>query len=388
MTDYKTAKVMRALGAYEIPTQSLFVGGCVRNTLLGLPVSDIDIATLHPPLTVIAKLEKDGIRYVPTGLEHGTVTALIEDTTFEITTLRKDMDTDGRHAVIAFAESWMEDAQRRDFTINTLLASPDGMIFDPTGAGLSDLDKKRVVFVGEPRQRIAEDYLRILRFFRFYSLYSEGAPDPAALAASMEYAPKIGALSKERVTQELLKIIGTRRASQTLDLMFSHDVLLDMAEDYAESLMARLCDLQVRHEAIDPLPRLLVLGGMKPDAFLEKLSLSNAQKDRLRQMADGTLSLKTITRKKLRALVHRSGNTVALQSYLLRLAERDEFPDLDLLDIVRYWQAPVFPVGGADLIAAGYQPGPALGAMLSKLEEGWIAKDFPEGPIKIPKKKP
>ena len=199
MTDYKTVKVMQVLGGYGLPAESMFVGGCVRNMLLARPVKDIDIATIHHPQAVMDKLSANGIRFVPTGLEHGTVTAIVEDATFEITTLRKDVETDGRHAVIAFTEVWGEDAQRRDFTMNTLLATPDGMIYDPLGSGLADLDDRKVRFVGVPDDRVAEDYLRILRFFRFHALYGEGAADEEALSVCKDHADSLTKLSKERV---------------------------------------------------------------------------------------------------------------------------------------------------------------------------------------------
>ncbi|PZQ43290.1 MAG: hypothetical protein DI551_12400 [Micavibrio aeruginosavorus] len=208
MTDHRSVKIMRVLGGYADEPEALFVGGCVRNLLLGLPVSDLDIATIHPPLQVIEKLKNDGIRFIPTGLEHGTVTAFIDDAKFEITTLRKDIETDGRHAVIAFTDKWEEDAKRRDFTINTLLASPQGMVFDPLERGIDDLEMRLVKFVGNPQERIAEDYLRILRFFRFYAQYGSGAPDKEALGACADNAAKISLLSKERVTQEILKIVS------------------------------------------------------------------------------------------------------------------------------------------------------------------------------------
>lgn len=381
MTDYKTVKIMQVIGGYEIPTQALFVGGCVRNTLLDIKVTDIDIATIHHPLTVIEKLEAVGVRYVPTGLEHGTVTAIIEDATFEITTLRKDMDTDGRHAVIAFTEKWVEDAQRRDFTINTLLSSPDGMIYDPTGLGLQHLDDRRIIFVGEPAQRIAEDYLRILRYFRFYALYGRGAPDPAAVAACHDQAKNLSQLSRERITQEFFKILMVRDPAQVLDLMFENDVLVELAEGFAASVMERLCDMQRRHDVVDPLSRLLIVSDMDIKTFEGWLLLSNAQTRTLESLVRAREMLNTITRKKMREVVYRHGNTVAVQAYMIYLAQEDEFPDLEVLDVARYWHAPEFSVTGHDLMEAGYTQGPELGKKLEALEEKWIKSDFK----KIPK---
>lgn len=381
MTDPRSEKLMRILGGHENPIEALFVGGCVRNTLLDKPVKDIDIATIHPPLTVIDRLTKGGIRYVPTGLDHGTVTAIVDEMVFEITTLRKDIETDGRYAVIAFTTDWKEDAHRRDFTINTLLASTDGMVFDPTGMGLGDLDIARVAFVGNASERVAEDYLRILRYFRFYGQYGKGEPDENALDACREGAHKLSSLSKERITQEFLKIIAVPDARRILDLMFSCDVLKDMAACYNGSVMERLCDLQWRHDANDVMARLFVIAGMTSNYFENWLVLSNAQKRQIEVFAAGCALLKSLSLKKLRELVYRVGNKAAFHVYLLHLAHRDKPIDLDFMDTARYWQAPVFPLSGEDLIKAGVVQGPNLGKKLKELEEKWIASDF----SKIPK---
>lgn len=370
---------MRVLGAYEIPSQALFVGGCVRNTLLEKPVADIDIATTHQPLRIIEKLQAEGIRFAPTGLEHGTITAIIDDAVFEITTLRKDIATNGRHAVIAFTEKWTEDAERRDFTINTLLAAPDGMIFDPTGRGLSDLDLRKISFVGNADLRIAEDYLRILRFFRFYAQYGEEL-DKDALAACKKHAETISKLSKERVTQEFLKICAVPKAADILDLMFTNDVLVDMAEHYKASVMERLCDLQIRNENVNVMARLLVVSDMREDFFEPWLVLSNAQKKELELIAQNFAALKAITRKKVRELVYRTGNVATAQAYLLKFSMGIDAPDMDLFEIARYWQAPFFPIRGEDLIKAGMTPGPEMGKKLKKLEEKWILSDFSKVP--------
>ena len=380
MTDYKTARIMRLLGGYEHPPMAKFVGGCVRNALLGKPVTDIDIATIHQPLQVIERLSHEGIRYVPTGLEHGTVTAIIDDTAFEITTLRKDVDTDGRHAVIAFTEKWSEDAQRRDFTINTLLATPDGSIYDPTGQGLSDLDHGRVVFVGDPAQRIAEDYLRILRFFRFFGYYGTPPADAAALDACKAQAQTLPRLSRERVTQEFLKILAAPDAATILGLMSAHGVMADLIERGDLSILARLCELQTRHDAIDVTARLFVIQTPASDSLDRWLILSNAQKRFLDDIGRSGDIVARTSKKALREAVYRHGNAAALQAYLIRLASMSKLPDIELLDIARYWQAPAFPVTGHDLLAAGHVAGPDLGRALETLERKWIASDFKKVP--------
>lgn len=377
MTDYRSAKVMRVLGGYDTEPQALYVGGCVRNTLLGVPVTDIDIATMHQPLEVIEKLKAAGVRYVPTGLDHGTVTAIVDDGTFEITTLRRDIDTDGRYAVIAFTKKWEEDAQRRDFTMNTLLAGPDGAIYDPTGTGIDDIDNRRVVFVGEPAQRIAEDYLRILRFFRFHAQYGEGELDKGGLAACKDAAGKISSLSRERITQEFFKIVGVANPAYILGLMFSNGILADIGGSSKASQMESLCALQGRYDARDVMARMVAIAGMKADYFEERLVLSNAQKKQIDVFAQGLHILKTVSKRKVRELVYRCGNAAALQTYFLHLAQKDRLPDIEIIEIARYWQPPVFSIKAEDLIRAGVSQGPALGKTLKELEEKWIAKDFP-----------
>ncbi len=385
MTEEKTVRLMRVLGAYETPAQAMFVGGSVRNALLGRTVIDIDIATIHYPEDVIRKLESAGIRPIPTGIDHGTITAIVDGSAFEITTLRKDVETDGRRAVVAYTDDWAQDAHRRDFTMNTLLALPDGAVFDPTGQGLADLDVRRVRFVGHADERIAEDYLRILRFFRFYAHYDEGPADEEALAACRAGASHIGGLSRERITQEFLKILAVSHPAPVLVLMFQSGVLADMGATYRHEAVAYFCRLQNRYECVDVMARLFALAGNRAEFFEARLILSNAQKKVLETLENGMAMMKSPSRKAVRALIYRIGNAAAIQVYLLNLAGRDAPPDMELLDIARYWQPPVFPVTGDDLIAAGYTPGPEMGAVLAKLEAAWIKKDFPDKPIKIPK---
>ena len=378
MTDYRCMKIMRVLGGFEDEPECLFVGGCVRNHLLGKPVKDIDMATIHHPLKVIERLTSAGVRFVPTGLDHGTITAVMEGITFEITTLRKDIDTNGRHAVIAFSDSWEEDALRRDFTLNTLLCSAKGDVYDPTGRGLQDLEARHVVFVGDPAERIAEDYLRILRFFRIHAEYGQGTADPAALKACKEQAEKMNALSKERITQEFLKILSVNNPAPVLSLMFSHHVLKSMGKHYKAAHLESLCDLQGRHNAPDIMARLFVVAGMNPDFFDEYLVLSNAQKKSLQAYAAAFDVLKSVTKKSVRRAVYTAGNEAVLQAYFLKLSQKNALPDLDIFDVARYWHPPVFPIKAEELIEAGVSRGPDLGKKLKDLEAKWVAKDFPE----------
>lgn len=380
MHDPRSRRIMKVLGGLKEDPQALFVGGCVRNALLGKPVTDIDIATRHRPDAVMRLLLNAGIRAIPTGLEHGTVTALLDDTKFEITSLRKDVETDGRHAVIAFADTWEDDAQRRDFTINTLLADSEGNIFDPTGEGLDDIDAGRVRFVGDADRRIAEDYLRILRFFRFHALYSAGEPDAEALEACEKHAEKIRLLSKERITQELLKIIAVRNLPPVLESMFRHGIITALrCEKYNMPTISALCALQSRFEVEDTLGRVYFLCSM--DRLGDWLVLSNAQKDHLALIEKSFKALKTISRKKMRELVYLYGNKAVLQGYLVRLAVKDIGADLEMIDIAKYWQAPSFPITGKMLLDQGMVAGPELGKKLKDLETAWIKSDF----TKLPK---
>ncbi|HEY8191270.1 MAG TPA: CCA tRNA nucleotidyltransferase, partial [Alphaproteobacteria bacterium] len=281
MTAAPAMAVMAALSNWDRENPAaLFVGGCVRNALSGCAVDDVDIATIWTPQQTIEKLESVGIRAIPTGLEHGTVTAVADGVTFEITTLRRDVDTDGRRAVVAFTTDWSEDAARRDFTMNTLLADGAGNVYDPTGKGLADLKAGRVVFVGAPAQRIAEDYLRILRFFRFHALYGTDAPDEAGLAACGAASDKIIRLSRERITQEMFRIIGAPDPATTLQIMFENNVMRDLPDHaYLPSALRQLCQLQYRYRAPDNIARLAVIAGTNPSHInrLEKYFIFSRQ---------------------------------------------------------------------------------------------------------------
>lgn len=375
----QTQVIMKALGGLDETPKALFVGGCVRNALMCKPITDIDIATTHRPDKVMQILLDAGIRAIPTGLEHGTVTALVEEQTFEITTLRRDVETDGRHAVIAFTEDWLQDAQRRDFTINTLLAAPDGRIFDPTGRGLEDIKTQTVLFVGEPVQRIAEDYLRILRFFRFFAQYGNGQPDAESLEACRVHADKVRKLSKERVTQEFLKILSLPSAPTILGLMFDNGIMTGpdiRGSKFNIEALRTLCDTQGRFEVMDTPARLALLCGFDETRWQEWLVLSNAQAKEFQDIGAAVAEAARMNMKRIRALVYGFGNRAATQAYLISLAQEGMNPNLEILDIARYWQAPLFPITGDDLIAKGTPPGKNLGKKLKALEEKWIKSDF------------
>lgn len=371
-----TETVMRAIGGYDNPPVSLFVGGSVRDELLHRPVHDIDIATILTPDVIMERLEAAGIKAVPTGVDHGTITAVCEGKSFEITTLRKDIETDGRRAVVGYTTDWREDAQRRDFTMNTLLAGPGGAIYDPTGQGLADLEKRYVAFVGEPRARIREDYLRILRFFRFHAQIGQGPADRDALEACRLEAENIATLSRERITQEMLKLLSVGDPSQTLITMFENNVMRDLPDaDFKPDMLLRLSQFQARHGSFDLTARLFVLAGLKNDEFEKYLVLSNAQKKEISQMAKAWESFGDISEKNLKVLIYRYKNRIARQILFLRLIGEGVDND-NLILLAKTWTAPTFPVTGADLIAQGLNPGPELGRTLEKMEQDWIDHGF------------
>lgn len=370
---------MTALNAGEKEPAALFVGGCVRNILMNRMVEDIDIATIWQPQEVIQKLDAAGIKTVPTGIEHGTITAVINGKAFEITTLRRDVSTDGRRAVVAFTMDWKEDARRRDFTLNTLLADEKGNIFDPTGMGLSDLQAGRIIFVGNPDQRIAEDYLRILRFFRFHATYGLGPPDPAGLAACAAAAGKIPSLSRERITQEFFKILMLENPTDILQIMLENQILKDIFHaDYDPAALNRLCLLQKKYKEPDVIARTVALSGFKTShiSILNRFFVfSREQSKILGSLLTIVPGLKTIDEPAMKALIYRYGRKVAIQSVLLFYAGENISPDA-FFSQAKDWEAPVLPVTGDDVMKAGVPAGPKVGSILSALENWWIESNF------------
>lgn len=360
------------------------VGGCIRNALMGIPVGDIDFATTLPPKDVVEIFSKHGLKTVPTGIGHGTVTVVLSGKGYEITTLRRDVATDGRRAVVAYTDDWAEDAARRDFTVNALYADVSGQIFDPLGRGLADLEKRKIIFVGDPDQRIKEDYLRILRFFRFHTSYGRGRPDPDALAAMTRHAAGMRALSRERVTQEFLKILFHPDGYKTFRLMADHHIFKYVLPFRIEdATLKKLVTLQAVSERDHPdfvlAARLYVLIAYTP-AKREKLRaaliLKNKQKDLLDHLAKNLP--KTLTAQKLQEYLYRSPRPVvescldvlAAKTDMLTVTYKKWVRVLDGLDV------PVFPVTGQDLIKVGMTEGPEMGVTLKKLESKWIKSGF------------
>lgn len=373
-----TQAVMKALGEGS----ARFVGGCVRNTLMGFDVGDIDIATLHTPEEATKLLEGAGIKVVPTGIEHGTVTAIVEKKPFEITTLRKDVETDGRRAVVAFTKDWREDSQRRDFTINTLLADVQGNIYDPTGEGLADSKNHKIRFVGDAKTRIAEDYLRILRFFRFHALYGKGAPDDKGLKACRAAAGKIATLSKERITQEFFKILSVENPSMIIKIMFENNILNEFSfVEYQHDLFSHLCVFQNRYELAFIAARLFCVAGFKIEnvQIMEKLLLIPKVFKKDIEAIDGVLKLRHLdTDAAVREAVYRFGRTPTAQALMIEVVQDRVMNGYapGALEIIQKWDIPQLPVDGEDLKKAGIVPGPIMGQKLTEIEEWWIAEDF------------
>ncbi len=350
-----------------------FVGGAVRDPLLGIPPVDLDLATSFTPDEVVGRLEAAGVKAVPTGIAHGTVTAISAGTLVEVTTLRCDVVTDGRRATVAFTDDWAADAARRDFTINALYADPfSGEVFDPVG-GEADILARRVRFIGAPLHRIAEDHLRILRFFRFHARFGAGDADPAALDACAARANDLMALSRERIADELLKLLALPDPSPTLQLMSARGILAPILPELAPDPAARVAALAAAEIAAgaspDPLRRLAAI--LPRDSTLAakvaaRLKLSKKARQRLAEAAGPDLGTGP------KALAYHHGTAAAHDRLLL--AGRPE-------DAARIygWPIPRLPVTGGDLIARGVTQGPEVARLLREVERKWVAADFPGG---------
>ena len=381
MTAAETRAVLAALGAEGSAVR--FVGGCVRDAILERPVKDIDIATPDPPQAVMRLLEAGGVRAIPTGIDHGTVTAVVGGKHFEITTLRRDVETFGRRARVAFTDDWEADAARRDFTINALFLDADGALFDPTG-GLEDLAAGRVRFVGEPEARIKEDVLRILRFFRFQAHYGKLPPDGAALAACRAQAHSVKTLSAERVCGELLRLLAAPAPADGLRLMAANGVLAPILPEATElDRLERVAALEQGDIEADPVRRLaavLAVDGESAEAVARRLRMSNAQAERLALLAQPPVEVTSGTdRPAARGALYSLGPERFRDLVLLGWAAEPE-PNAAawrrLLVMAEDWRAPKLPVKGADVLALGVKAGPEVGRLLAEVEAWWIAGDF------------
>lgn len=379
--------VVSALQAVGGPACVRFVGGCVRNAILGRPVDDIDLATTLTPPEVTQALRAAGLKAVPTGIDHGTITAVAKRRPFEITTLRRDVETDGRRAVVAFTTDWAEDAQRRDFRLNALYADPTGRLYDPTAGGLADARAGRIVFVGDPAERIREDALRILRFFRFQAWYGRAAPDAAGLAACAALRELIDNLSGERVGAEMLKLLAAEDPRAAVRLMAEAQVLavaLPQSRDLArfEGLVA--IETEILFGA-DPLLRLAALLPDEPAAALAvaaRLRLANAQRERLAgALATEPRLASWMSPKEVRQRVYRLGTQAVCDRAMLawaadrRAAAAGQWRAI--LPMAQAWTAPKFPLSGDEVMAAGVPRGPLVGEVMRRVEDWWVDNDFP-----------
>lgn len=344
-----------------------FVGGCVRDALINRPITDVDIAVNRTPDAVRTILANAGIRTIPTGIDHGTLSVPLDQGNVEITSLRRDVETDGRRAVVAFTDQWEEDAARRDFTINALYCDADGRLYDYHN-GLEDLNARHIRFIGDPEQRIQEDVLRILRFFRFHAQLGVLTPDPMGLAACSNSRDLLPALSAERVAVELKKILESPDPAPMLIALQTGGFLTH----WLPELQAPE-DLEYL-ESSDGLMRLaLLILPEDVDPICDRLKLSVQNRRRLHaalRVADAPESDAAA-----RAMLYRDGTIAARDRAHLGLA-RGQLNWSRTLSLVDAWDAPLFPIKGADARAAGFHPGPELGAALKSLEEAWIASDF------------
>jgi poly(A) polymerase len=342
-------------------------GGAVRDTLAGRPIADIDLATPRRPDEVIAALTAAHIRAVPTGIEHGTVTAVSGGHGFEVTTLRRDVQTDGRHAVVDFTDDWRADAARRDFTMNALSMTRDGAVFDYFG-GIGDLRAGVVRFVGDPATRIAEDYLRILRFFRFHARYGARLPDPAAVAAIRAGVPGLARLSAERVWSELTRILAAEDPREAVSLMAELGVLAAVIPEGADP--ALLSRVVAAAAPADPLLRLAALLTGDPAAFAARLRLSTAERDRLVALRDAPLAQPDADDATLRRLLADTAPAILLDRIWLEGEGNAEWQGLR--GRLAAMAQPVFPLEGRDVLALGLPPGPQVGALLRSVRQWWL----------------
>ena len=361
------AMLVDALGAEDMR----WVGGSVRDTLLGIEVADIDAATMHEPQEVIRRLKEAGIRSVPTGIDHGTVTALMPGGPVEITTLRKDVSTDGRRATVAFASNWRDDAARRDFTINALYAHPvTGLVTDYFG-GLEDLAARRVRFIGNAHERIREDHLRILRYFRFQARFGSQLDETAEQACS-ELAETLKGLSRERVAKELLLLLGLPDPHPTVSRMRALGVMQVVIPesgahelDVLERLIAREKAERVKPDGLRRLAAMVPTVPPVAETIASRLRLSRAQRERLvsvsKRMADDA--------ENARALAYRKGMEIAVDRVLLAGGS---------IAKLRGWEVPVFPLKGGEIVQRGVGAGPEVARILQGIQNIWVAEGFPE----------
>jgi poly(A) polymerase len=388
LTRPQTREVFAALTAEGAEARA--VGGAVRNALMGIPVKDVDIATTAPPGDVMRLADRAGLHAIPTGIEHGTVTVVAGKVPFEVTTLRRDIETFGRHAKVTFTTEWREDAMRRDFTMNALYADPDGTVHDPLG-GYADLQTKRVRFIGDAHQRIREDYLRILRFFRFGAQYGDArAPDAEGLAAATAEKAGLSLLSGERIRSELLLLLAAPGAVPALQRMRDNGLIAPLIGVAGNvELVERLVAIeQALNRPADAVLRLAALASDAGDGVRERLRLSTAEAERLAQSwrRDAAFDPRT-DEAAAKAFIYRHGAKAFTDGALIDWArsadEADDKARADRVSLPERWSAPALPVRGADVVALGVPVGPSVGRIVASFEKWWIGAGYPEDPRRV-----
>ncbi len=372
LSDATVRTLLAALAGGGIAAR--FVGGCVRDALRGDAIGDIDMATDKPPEEVMRALRKAKLKVVPTGLKHGTVTAMIDGKPFELTTLRRDVETDGRRATVAFTDNWLEDASRRDFTFNALYADPDGTLYDPFD-GRADLAAGVVRFIGEADTRISEDRLRVLRFFRFHAWYGRDAIDGAGFDACRRNAGSVRDLSGERVCKELLRLLAAPAPADSLAAMAESGALDHWLPEFTGT--ASLRALIAREDEANALRRLASILPVGTDGTLigKRLKLSTQDALRLEVMLAREPVIDIAGGLKAwRAGVYRLGNTLYADRLLLAVEATGDWRAA--LKVAREWTAPELPVSGGDAVKLGLKPGPKIGALIEAVERWWIDGDF------------
>jgi tRNA nucleotidyltransferase/poly(A) polymerase len=375
-------KLFSALSAHGIETRA--VGGAVRDAMLGLRVAEVDLATTALPQKVMDLAREAGLKVIPTGIAHGTVTVIVDGVPFEVTTLRRDVETFGRHAKVTFTENWEEDAQRRDFTLNALYADREGNVFDPLG-GYADLMAGRVRFIGNAEDRIKEDYLRILRFFRFNAYYGKGALDADGLTASVKLRDGLAQLSAERVAAEMRRLLVAPQAMRGLSALYDYGLLTDILGGVPrltrlERLIAIDTVLGLTPDAALRLAALAIFVREDAARIARRLHLSNAEQATLELGACESGKPAFEDEAQAKEMLYRAGDEAFRARLLLAWADSDAALDdprwRALLELPQLWRIPVFPLRGADLVEIGEAKGPEIGELLRQLETEWIANSF------------
>lgn len=361
--------------------EARMVGGAVRNALLGEPVHEVDLATTLEPEGTMAAAQAAGLKAHPTGIDHGTVTVVSKGHAFEVTTLRHDVETHGRHATVAFTDDWHADAARRDFTMNALYASLDGDILDPL-SGISDVFNRIIRFAGDPDTRITEDYLRILRFFRFFAQYGHGAPDADGLAACQRLKGGLRQLSRERVGQEMRKLLVAKGAARAAGLMNGTGVSnMLFGRSLDDAVLARLAAIDAANWLAADYPLRLAAGLSQSAGDLgDSLRLPNTDVRAIAALRDAMPPSPALRDNERKVVLYQTGAETFIRAVRLAWAQSDAPADdagwQQLLKLAEEWPVPSLPVTGADLIEAGLQSGPELGATLRRLEDWWVAGGF------------